>query len=330
MAKKPYDVFSDYLNLSNIVKPKVTKDSKCDAQEEFIEHTAEKQGFREFNPTLENEEEQSYELPETHPSFKEFNPTLKYREHTFSEQSETPPSFKEFNPTLEYETSSDLSDEVFKCATWSPTWDCTSTQENPTHPTPRATTRRYTAPRIYCVDTCTQRNVETSRPSSTAEQNPPNFAENSPTRHLVSRSSFTASQNPPIVSRPPSPKAYSNVDTLCRLFTEECNTAVELQNTPCETEMNISCNFCKTNGERPQFYSSHRLKDRAGKVVCPVLRSFRCPICNSTGDNAHTVTYCPFGRGNASTMTAARTTRKGCGCIRSSDRKSCKHHQKYK
>ena len=38
---------------------------------------------------------------------------------------------------------------------------------------------------------------------------------------------------------------------------------------------------------------SHELKDASGKVTCPQLRKYRCPGCGSTGDDAHTRSYCP-------------------------------------
>ena len=80
------------------------------------------------------------------------------------------------------------------------------------------------------------------------------------------------------------------------------------------------CNFCKTNGEMKRVYLSHKLMER-GKIVCPVLRRYICPLCGATGDNAHTVSYCPFGSGTTF-MATARTPRKGCGCKR-----VCKHGQ---
>lgn len=55
----------------------------------------------------------------------------------------------------------------------------------------------------------------------------------------------------------------------------------------------VSCNFCKKNGEIPFIYQSHELKNDEGKVMCPVLRKYRCEMCNATGDNAHTKKYCP-------------------------------------
>jgi len=54
------------------------------------------------------------------------------------------------------------------------------------------------------------------------------------------------------------------------------------------------CQFCQNNREPESFYKSHILRDAEGTVVCPVLRSYNCPICNNGGgDRAHTKSYCP-------------------------------------
>ena len=53
------------------------------------------------------------------------------------------------------------------------------------------------------------------------------------------------------------------------------------------------CVFCRNNGETESFYTSHYLKDAEGKVTCPVLRAYTCPLCGANGDLAHTIKYCP-------------------------------------
>lgn len=58
------------------------------------------------------------------------------------------------------------------------------------------------------------------------------------------------------------------------------------------TERSV-CGFCRQNGESAEIYTSHRLKARNGRVLCPVLRNYVCPTCGATGDTAHTRHYCP-------------------------------------
>ena len=54
------------------------------------------------------------------------------------------------------------------------------------------------------------------------------------------------------------------------------------------------CVFCRNNGEKEQIYTSHTLKDASNHVACPILRLYQCPICHASGDQAHTIKYCPY------------------------------------
>ena len=45
------------------------------------------------------------------------------------------------------------------------------------------------------------------------------------------------------------------------------------------------CNYC--------YQLFHRLRDREGRLTCPKLRSIVCCCCGATGDNAHTLKFCP-------------------------------------
>uniref|UniRef100_T1IIX6 Nanos-type domain-containing protein n=1 Tax=Strigamia maritima TaxID=126957 RepID=T1IIX6_STRMM len=73
------------------------------------------------------------------------------------------------------------------------------------------------------------------------------------------------------------------------------------------------CVFCKNNREDPKFYQSHILKDFNGKVRCPVLRAYECPICGISGDKAHTIKYCPANQGQVTTMGSVKTVRTSTG-----------------
>lgn len=62
------------------------------------------------------------------------------------------------------------------------------------------------------------------------------------------------------------------------------------------------CVFCRNNGEKEQIYTSHTLKDAMNRVSCPILRLYECPICHGSGDNAHTIKYCPYAEKDSACM----------------------------
>ncbi|KAL3863866.1 hypothetical protein ACJMK2_005593 [Sinanodonta woodiana] len=77
------------------------------------------------------------------------------------------------------------------------------------------------------------------------------------------------------------------------------------------------CAFCKNNGEPASVYQSHVLKDDEGRVACPILRKYTCPFCGVSGDNAHTIRYCPKNEGDAPGLSLLKTSRLSTGKRRS-------------
>ncbi|XP_034416617.1 nanos homolog 2 [Cyclopterus lumpus] len=105
---------------------------------------------------------------------------------------------------------------------------------------------------------------------------------------------------------------WSHIQTSRR---ESCHNSIEtssvsslsgLSDTSCSGTSSGYCRFCKQNGESAKVYRSHKLKADDGRVICPILWNYTCPICEATGDHAHTRRYCPQARWGE-----ARRTRPG-------------------
>ena len=53
------------------------------------------------------------------------------------------------------------------------------------------------------------------------------------------------------------------------------------------------CTFCRSNGESEAIYMSHSLKNSVNKITCPILMKYTCVECGATGEQTHTIKYCP-------------------------------------
>ena len=75
----------------------------------------------------------------------------------------------------------------------------------------------------------------------------------------------------------------------------------------------LLCVLCRSNGEPPAVYTSHQLKDSRGRVRCPVLYIYTCPVCGASGPHAHTVRYCPRNADARARPDCLKTARTSCG-----------------
>lgn len=66
------------------------------------------------------------------------------------------------------------------------------------------------------------------------------------------------------------------------------------------------CVFCRNNGAPEEVYGTHILKTADGRVLCPILRAYTCPLCSANGDNAHTIKYCPLSKDQSSQQRVAK------------------------
>jgi hypothetical protein len=55
------------------------------------------------------------------------------------------------------------------------------------------------------------------------------------------------------------------------------------------TQQRIECRVCYDAGRSEREYNNHRVKDRNGKTVCPILMNTECRNCKKKG---HTIKYC--------------------------------------
>jgi len=71
------------------------------------------------------------------------------------------------------------------------------------------------------------------------------------------------------------------------------------------------CVFCRNNGESKKVYSSHVLKDAEGNTTCPILRAYTCPLCKASGNESHTIKYCPKNKNTTKQQQSQMTASQG-------------------
>jgi RNA polymerase-binding transcription factor DksA len=72
---------------------------------------------------------------------------------------------------------------------------------------------------------------------------------------------------------------------------ESCSSSVATARKPARPGKNY-CVLCKSNKEPRRFYLTHKIRDDAGNVTCPILKEYTCTRCYQKGDHTHS--YCPL------------------------------------
>ncbi|XP_037068796.1 nanos homolog 2-like [Pollicipes pollicipes] len=102
------------------------------------------------------------------------------------------------------------------------------------------------------------------------------------------------------------------MDWICReidrLFAADQPTGPNRPSDRHEPELLTGCQECVPHRNKPggstckseEPGAGGHAASRSGRVLCPILRSHVCELCQGTGDTAHTRSYCPLvtgGRG---------------------------------
>ncbi|RDD42367.1 Nanos-like protein 1 [Trichoplax sp. H2] len=123
---------------------------------------------------------------------------------------------------------------------------------------------------------------------------------------------FQASHNGNMISKSASPANSGLIRKEVGASNANTPTAIQRRNVKQRVNPRQVCVFCRNNGEHEDVYTSHQLKDADGKITCPILKAYTCPICGATGENSHTIKYCPSNKetslGNGTNTTTAVTT----------------------
>ena len=108
--------------------------------------------------------------------------------------------------------------------------------------------------------------------------------------HDFSSSISSGDSSSSVESRSPSPTQIESTNQMQYKLSIQRKRAMLNQNQYSRVRF---CIFCQKSGKPIVTQKSHTLRDENGCVACPFLRATMCPLCGATGDDAHTVKYCP-------------------------------------